>query len=259
MTGIWLAGPGAGLGSALESMPFYPGEKLTYSLKWGIVHAGEATLEVLPMKDVEGEWAYHFVMTAKTSSFIDAFYKVRDRVEAYADLGMNRSLMYKKLQKEGRHKRDILVQFDWARKTAQYSNFGNSAPPISLTEGTLDPLAAFYYTRLFDFKEGMVLERPVTDGKKHVVAQCRVVRREAQTVGNRTYDTFLVEPDLRHVGGVFQKSDHAKLQIWITADHRRIPVRVESEVAVGRFVGEIVTPIEDDPAGGQPRYLSGNP
>jgi hypothetical protein len=51
----------------------------------------------------------------------------------------------------------------------------------------------------------------------------------------------LVEPDLKHVGGVFKKSKNAKLRIWVTADARRIPVKIESEVIVGSFVGELVS------------------
>ena len=54
------------------------------------------------------------------------------------------------------------------------------------------------------------------------------------------YNAFLIEPDLKDVGGVFEKSKDAKIKIWVTADHRRIPVRFESKVVVGSFVAELV-------------------
>ena len=69
----------------------------------------------------------------------------------------------------------------------------------------------------------------------------RVLRRETITIDDKTYDTFVVEPDLKDVGGVFRKSPDAKMFLWLTADHRRIPVRIESEVAVGSFIGELVS------------------
>jgi len=56
-----------------------------------------------------------------------------------------------------------------------------------------------------------------------------------------TYDTYLFEPDIEHVGGVFEKSKDAKIELWITADKRRIPVRLRSKVIVGSFVGELVS------------------
>ena len=55
------------------------------------------------------------------------------------------------------------------------------------------------------------------------------------------YDTYLVEPDLKQVGGVFKKKRDAKLQIWVSADKWRIPVRVKSQVAVGSFVAELIS------------------
>jgi len=50
-----------------------------------------------------------------------------------------------------------------------------------------------------------------------------------------------VEPDLQHIGGVFEKSKDAKLKIWVTADKRRIPVKVKSKVRVGSFVAELIS------------------
>ena len=39
---------------------------------------------------------------------------------------------------------------------------------------------------------------------------------------------------------VFKKSKKAKIQIWLTADDRRIPVRIKSKVVVGSFVADLV-------------------
>ena len=55
------------------------------------------------------------------------------------------------------------------------------------------------------------------------------------------YETYLVEPDLKYLGGVFKKSEDAKLQIWVTTDERRVPVRIKSKLVVGSFVAELVS------------------
>jgi len=68
-----------------------------------------------------------------------------------------------------------------------------------------------------------------------------VVRRERLKLSSGTYDTYLLEPELKDIGGVFKKSKDAKLQVWITADERKIPVKVKSKVAFGSFVGELVS------------------
>ena len=125
---------GAVADGAGTDLPFHPGERLTFRVRWAFFPAGEAVLEILPQETVNGIRAYHFSMSSKTYEFIDLFYKV----------------------------------------------------------------------------------------------------------GEVLYDTYLVIPDLEHVGGVFEKSREAKVRIWVTADERRIPVRFESEVIVGSFIAELI-------------------
>ncbi len=69
----------------------------------------------------------------------------------------------------------------------------------------------------------------------------KVVKRETIRGGEKSYDTYLLEPELRHVGGVFEKDKDATIKVWVTADRHRIPVRLTSKVAVGSFVGELVS------------------
>jgi hypothetical protein len=224
-----------------KDLPFQPGEKLTFQLRWTIIPAGESVLEVLPMETIDGINVYHFLLTAKSNDFIDKFYKVRDRIDAFATADMNRSILYKKKQREGKTHRDIVVNFDWQNNKAQYTNFKDKRPPIDILSGSFDPLSAFYFVRLLDFKEKSTIERPVTDGKKCIIGKLSVIKRETIKLENGTYDTYLIEPELKHIGGVFEKSKDAKIQLWVTADKRKIPVKIKSKVVVGSFVGELVS------------------
>jgi hypothetical protein len=235
---IFLIGSASAL--AGRTIPFDNGEKLTYQLKWGVIPAGEVTLEVLPNKVVDGQEMRHFRMTARTNSFVDVFYKVRNRIDGYTDLPLNRSLYYEKVQREGSRERDIVITFDWRNKTARYSNFGKSRKQIALSDGAFDPFSVIYYCRTLDLSGNQDITRPVTDGKKEVVGKAKFRGRQTITINNTPYDTVLIEPDLQHIGGVFQKSKNAKLEIWFTADDRKIPVKVKSKVAVGSFVAELI-------------------
>jgi hypothetical protein len=229
-----------------DIFPFTPGEKLTFELKWGIIKAGDVVLEVLPIETKNGINSYHFAMTVKSTPFIDVFYKVRDRIDSYVDLDMTHSLLYTKNQHQGRHKREVTVDFDWAKKEATYSNYGKKRKPISILPGSFDPLAVFYYSRLFKLQENAEIEIPVTDGKKSVIGIGRVIKRETVKLSSGTYDTFLIEPDLKHVGGVFKKSKNAKIKLWVTADSRRIPIKIKSKVKIGSFTGELVDAVFND-------------
>ena len=223
-----------------QDFPFKPGERLTYVLKWGFIPAGKAVMEVRPMTEVGGRSAYHFLLTAKSNSFVDNFYKVRDRIDAYADADMQHTIHFTKKQREGNYKRDVVIYFDWVLNQAQYENKGKKKDPISLMPGSFDPLSAFYIIRRMEMKPGSTVSQSITDGRKNVIGEAKVVKRETIKVAGKSYDTFLIIPDLKHVGGVFKESENAKLHIWVTADHRRIPVKLKSKVIVGSFVGELV-------------------
>lgn len=222
-----------------KDLPFQPGERLTFQLRWGIIPAGEAVLEVLPVEIVDGIKAFHFVLTARTNAFVDVFYKVRTRIESYTDIGMTHSILYRQKKREGKTKRDIVVTFDWDKNQAMYSNFGKKREPISIHPGSFDPLSVLYYARLLDLNANAEIRCPVTDGKKSIIGRGRVKKREKIMISDKTYDAFLMEPELKHVGGVFEKSRDAKIKLWVTADHRKIPLRIKSKVVVGSFVGEL--------------------
>jgi len=224
---------------------FMPGEKLVFELRWAFITAGTATLEVLPMQTINGQPAYHFALTAKSNAFLDTLYKVRDRIDAFADADLTHSVHYLKKQREGNTIRDIEVQFDWENLKTRYLKTEKGGGEDKLTPvmaGSFDPLSAFYFVRGTEkVTAGTVIERPITDGNKNVTGRVTVVKRETIKVKGTAYDTFLVEPELKEVGGVFEKSKNARIQIWVTADHRHIPVRLKSKVIVGSFVGDLVS------------------
>lgn len=219
-------------------MPFAPGERLRFQLRWTVVPAGKAIMEVLPMKTIDGTPVYHFRLTAKSNAFVDIFYKVRDRIDAYASANMTHAVRYHHKQHEGKTRRDVKVEFDWEKEKARYSN-GKTNKKIDIIPGTFDPLSVFYYTRMMKYKENDVIECPVSDGKKCVYGMAHIVKKETITIPSGTYETYLIEPDLKHVGGVFEKDKNAKIKLWVTADERRIPVKIASRVAIGSFVGEL--------------------
>jgi hypothetical protein len=221
-------------------IPFCPGERLTFQVRWAFISAGEGTLEVRPMATVNGKRSYHFSFAARTYEHIDVFYKIRDHIDAYADEGMTHSLLYKSKQ-DGKRKKRVTVSFNWQANQARYADAGEERKPIPILPGSFDPLSVFYAFRLLPLREGLELQLPVTDGKKCIIGRAKVIKRETIEVGNKSYDTFLVEPDLKQLGGVFEKSKGAKLKIWVTADGTSMPVRIESKVIIGSFVAELVS------------------
>ena len=173
-----------------NTLPFHPGEKMTFQLKWSFVTAGEAVIQVLPMEYLDGVKVFHLAYNGRTSPYVDLFYKVRDRVDSYIDSKVTHSLFYKKIH-QGSSESDIMVKFDWSENTAQYSNYGKESQPIYVFPGTFDPLSVFYSFRLHDLEKYKEFETPVTDGKKCVMGRVRVIKREKIKVEGTNYDSYL--------------------------------------------------------------------
>jgi len=87
-------------------VPFGAGEKLVYSVQYGLVTAGEATLEVRNLAAIQGRTCYRIVSDARTNEFFSKFFEVRDRYESYMDTTNLYSLRYEKHVREGKFKRD---------------------------------------------------------------------------------------------------------------------------------------------------------
>lgn len=193
---------------------------------------------------MEGRPAPRFRALARSAPFLDTFYKVRDELDSWVDPGVTRALPHKPLahkkdQREGGYARHSLIRFDANGNVAHRYSHGKLRNAVIIPQGAFDPLSMLFLFRTKSLAPGMTLAAPVTDGGKSVTGTARVVRRETIKTKAGAFDTPLVEPDVRDIGGGFRKSPHASPRVWITNDARRIPVRVESGVVVGYFSMEL--------------------
>ena len=221
-------------------LPFSIGEEIQYSVSWEMIRAGKAKFKVLPFTTLNGKKAYHFLLEVKSNNYIDMLYKIRDKLEGFTDIEFTQSLLYKKTQ-SGKDKREVMVQFDWEKKTARYSNFGGKRDPIQIPLKTFDPVSAFYKMRVIDFKTDQNLFFPVTDGKKYFMQEGKVLGRAKITLPSGTFDTYLLVPRVNHLSGVFKKSKNPTVKLWVTADDRKIPVRIKVKVFIGSIIFDLVS------------------
>jgi hypothetical protein len=206
-------------------VPFGAGEKMVFSVQYGLVNAGEATLEVRNLAALDGKPCYRIVSDARTNDFFSKFFEVRDRYESYMDTTNLYSLRYEKHVREGKFKRDDVVDFDQIGHRAVYKNKKVPIPPR-----TQDVLSAMYYVRTLPLEPGQSISiANHTDGKNYPLI-VKVLGRERVKVDAGEFDCIVVEPILRGPG-VFQQK--GRLTVWLTDDQRRMPVLMKSKVVIG--------------------------
>ena len=226
--------------AAVKALPFRSGERMVYRAMWGGIPAGEAVIEVLPAVTIDGARTHHFAMTMTTNSRVEMFYKLRERQDSFTDIPLTRTLQYRK-KSAGNHPRDVVVTYDWKNRTATYASFGNAEKPVEILPGSFDPLALFFVIRTHRLTPGEVIEIPITDGKKCIAIRATVAGRETLTIDGKVYDTYLVIPDMERLQGVVSQRGEPSLKIWFSADEEQVPVRIQSKVAVGSFIFELMS------------------
>lgn len=227
-------------GRGLMGAPYAVGERLSYEIHWSFFQVGTAELELLQGVTPSGEPALVILHTAQTNGFADKIYRVRNRVTSWMAPDGSKALHYTKKEEEGKRQRDVVVDFDFDAMTVTYSNMGEALASAGLPEFCHDPLSVVYAARMRPWVVGESFTIPVTNGKRSFEAEVRVVRRERLNTALGKVDAILLEPDIKDLGGVFNKSKNAKVEFWFTDDDKRLPLIMKSSVAVGSFRAELV-------------------
>ncbi len=234
-----------------SSVPWKVGEKFTFSINWGLVNGGEATIGVEDLVDLKPSTGhaqsyscYHIVAGAVSNSFIDVFYKVRDKNESWLDANVWLSHRFEQHNQEGKFILDQVVRYDW--KNLRFHNEEDvrgralKVEDGNLTVPAVDTLSSLYYVRARDFKVGDTFTMEVHSGRTWPLI-VKVLKREKVRVPAGEFDCYLVEPFLRERGLFIQKGK--KLQVWLTADWRKLPVMMKAEIFIGH-VSAVLTKIE---------------
>lgn len=223
----------------------FANESLDYKVmyKWGLIHkqAGHATLTLRNQGD-----RYITQLTAASEKWADRFYMVRDTLNGIIIKKGFLPIFYEKIAREGgEYKRDII----------KYTRTGNSVvgdctrirqknkkKPITTdsiileAQGmTIDMLSAFYYMRSIDYqkmKPGKNESLNVFSGKRKELL--KIIYHGVETIeyDERTYQCY-------HITFTFTSEEKKKtsddMDAWITTDSRRIPVKLEGKLPVGKI------------------------
>ena len=225
---------------APRCLPFQEGERLQYVLEWMGIDVGRAVFTVDAKGRFHGKPAWHFKMEAVTTSWADRIYRVRDKMDGYADPAMRRAIGHQKIAREGSYHRDIVLNLDWKHKRVVYRNQWRSYPAQPLFDDTWDPLGLLYAFRMMPISGKGLHKMSVTDGLKTIRADVRVVGKETIVVGGRKIAAWHVEPEMKDVGGIFERSPGARMHVWVSDDGRHLPLRMQSKVIVGNFTATLV-------------------
>lgn len=231
--------PAAFVWRQVENKAFGVGESLSYVIKYGFVGAGRASMSVVSTETVNGRVAYRIESAARTSKTMDVVYKVRDNNVSWMDVESLCALRFDQALREGGYRKETRTIYDhvrgkftfWKkRKGKETTQEGDMAPFVQ------DVLSGLYYIRTRDLEVGKEYKVEANTGGKNWPLVVFVRERETVKVGAGKFDCFHLEPVLAGEG-IFKQE--GKLEVWMTADERKMPVLLRSRVMVGAFDAEL--------------------
>jgi hypothetical protein len=206
-------------------------ENLSYDIYWLGIYVGNAVLEA-----VNDKGTLHITSRINSTPFISTFYTVEDYAESLIRDG--RSIHFRIKQREGRYKSDKETIFDVSNKKVIYFDYlKNKKKEYDIDSVIWDVISGFYYLRTLPLVIGKVVYIDIFDSNKLLKAEVSVLRKEKIKVsGIGEVATVVVKPDLKSEGLFHRKGD---IFIWFTDDEKRIPVKVETKVPIGKVVAEL--------------------
>jgi hypothetical protein len=213
----------------IDNNAFGVGEKLTFDISYGFVHAGEAIMEIPDFKYVNGRKTFETFITAASYASFDWIFKVRDRYATYMDVEGVFPWRFEQHVREGSYSRDFDANFDPEEKTAETSDGKKYSAPAYVH----DIVSAFYFVRTMNLtsyhKGDKINLQNFYEDKTHPLT-VMVLGHQQITVDAGTFNCVVVEP-LVVEGGLFK--NEGSIKVWLTDDGNHIPVKMSSKVIVG--------------------------
>lgn len=214
----------------VDNRAFAPGEYIHFVIRYGFVKAGSATMSV-EQTEHKGRPCYLLKTTASSAPSFDWAYKVRDWTASYIDKERFHSLRFEKHLSEGSYKADVVVDFDQTHRRATFSEEEGKSRTFSIPENVLDALGALFFVRTQELKVGQEFTVPAADNTKTYQIKVIVHRMEEIEAAGKKRMCYVVEPVMADGSGIFKKN--GRLTVWLTADPKKLPIKMDSKVFVG--------------------------
>jgi hypothetical protein len=215
----------------IPNSSFGVGERLEFSISYGPISAGSATMEVKDITRYNNHKCFRLVSTARSNKFFSFFFKVDDKVESLMDVYGLYSLHFEKHLREGKYRADKYIDFDQKNHLAFAD--GDTIP---IKEYVQDALSSLYYVRTLSLEVGNSVFMEHHSDRKNYSLEVKVLRREKVKVPAGEFDCLVVEPMLQ-ASGIFKHA--GRLTVWLTNDKFKIPVLMKSKVAVGSIASKL--------------------
>jgi hypothetical protein len=236
--------PGAVPAYQPKHFPFEGGEREVYRATWnGMISVATAEVHTVPAT-VDGRKVFQVRVDARTSRAMDLFWRMRDTISSTFDAKALAPSKFTFNQRENSRVIDTEARFDQDANRWSVSRQQSGRKPRKYhfdSHNTLDPITAVYLARSTDFKVGDKLYFKVFGGRYEYLLELFVEKREPVALqSGRTVEAYRIIPRIQNITKDGYASRFNEATIWISADERRLPVKISSKITFGSVHLELV-------------------
>jgi len=158
---------------------------------------------------------------------------VRDSNESWIDAQSLSSLKFVTNISEGNFQKTETLVFDQVNRTYEIVEKKQSGKTPAWVQ---DVLSSLYYLRTKKLSVGKSYKFDAQSGDKSWPLTARVSAKEKVLLAMGQFNCFVVEPQIREGAGIFQSN--GELKVWLTADKKKMPVKMSSKIPIGSIVVE---------------------
>jgi len=208
--------------SLAARVPFAPGERLEYQVKFGIFHVGHAEMEVAGIDTIRGEPVYHVIFAVQGRAL---WYSMTDTLESWFSVRdlTSRRFTQNNLE-EGhlyRHTYEIYPELGYFVQ--------DDKDTLPTTAEPLDEMSFFYFARTLPLDTGQTYEYARYFRLDRNPVTLHVLGEESVSVPAGRFQAIAINPVFKS-RGLFAEGGHA--EVYLAADSTRIPVLIRSSVSV---------------------------
>ncbi len=202
-------------------------EKISYSVKYNGIKAGEATLEKKLFND-----SIHLIFNLKSRKFIDLLYKLRENILVIADKNNYSILSIDKSTQQGKYKKEYKASFNYESfigqiNSNQFTIVNSIYDPISIINNLRDRILG--KDKFFTYD--IISKDSIKTIEMHVVGNEKII------INNTEYDCSILEA-INTVNKEKIKRTNA-LKLWISSDEYALPIIIEKKAKSGTIKMEM--------------------
>ena len=225
-------------------IPFEGGEKEVYLASWnGMIAVATAEVHTIPTV-IHGKKVYQVRVEAKTSRMLDFIWKMRDSISSTFDAKALFPSHFSFSQRENTRVIDTEARLDQTtKKWAVNRQQVGKQPKIYEfdAQNTLDPITAVYLARSSDFKVGDRLYFKVFGGRYQYLLELFVEKKEpVELASGKTVEAYRIIPRIQNITKKGYAGRLNEATIWISADARRLPIKLSSKIVFGTVYLDLV-------------------